>query len=116
MTNSRVRERLNASIQKSRPKLSNAEKQHRRTGNMKSIPRPAGEDGEEGDDMSGGEEMSPGSGDDDFDAAINQSSKPGKKEWINTTNSESKLPVLPQADKRPFDVDAKKNLKDVLKK
>jgi hypothetical protein len=109
---------LNASIQKSRPKLSNAEKQQRRTGNMKSIPRPAGEDGEEGEDMSGGgEEMSPGSGDDDFDAAINQSSKPpGKKEWINTTNSESKLPVLPQADKRPFDVDAKKNLKDVLKK
>jgi hypothetical protein len=40
--------------------------------------------------------MSPGSGDDDFDAAVNQSSKPGnKKEWINTTNSESKLPVLP---------------------
>jgi hypothetical protein len=38
------------------------------------------------------------------------------KDWVQTTNSESKLPQLPQADKRPFDVDAKKNLKDVLKK
>ncbi len=76
---------------------------------------PRGEDGEEDENMSG-EDMSPGSGDDDFDAAVSQSAKPGKKEWIDTTNSESKLPVLPQADKRPFDVDAKKNLKDVLKK
>ena len=37
-------------------------------------------------------------------------------QWVDTTNSESKLPVLPQADKRPFEVDPKKNLKDVLKK
>lgn len=38
------------------------------------------------------------------------------KQWVDTTNSGSKLPQLPQADKRPFDVDAKKPLKDVLKK
>jgi hypothetical protein len=117
VTNSRVRERLNASIQKSRLKVANPEKK-KRTGaaDVKSQERrEPGEEGEEGDYNP--DEMSPGSGDDDFDAAMNQSSKPGgKKEWINTTNSESKLPVLPQADKRPFDVDAKKNLKDVLKK
>ena len=39
----------------------------------------------------------------------------GEKKWVDTTNSESRLPKLPQADKRPFDVDPKKNLKEVLK-
>ena len=39
-----------------------------------------------------------------------------QQHWVNTTNSESKLPQLPQSDKRPFDVDPKKNLKDVMKK
>lgn len=37
-------------------------------------------------------------------------------DWIQTTNSESKLPVIPQANQRPFEVDPKKNLKDLLKK
>ena len=118
VTNSRVRERLNASIQKSRLRVSHADKHQHRTGHIKANEKRLGEDGEEVEDMSG-EEMSPGSGDDDFDNAVSHSIKPaagGKKEWIDTTNSESKLPVLPQADKRPFDVDAKKNLKDVLKK
>ncbi len=40
----------------------------------------------------------------------------GQQQWVDTTNSESKLPQLPQSDKRPFDVDPKKNLKDVMKK
>ena len=96
VTNSRVRERLNASIQKSRLKVAHPEKKKRTgAGDVKSQERKEGEDGEEGDYNP--DEMSPGSGDDDFDAAMNQSSKPGgtKKEWINTTNSESKLPVLP---------------------
>ena len=40
-----------------------------------------------------------------------------EQQWgIDTTNSESKLPQLPQSDKRPFDIDPKKGLKDVLKK
>jgi hypothetical protein len=81
---------------------------------MQSIDRQGGMDGEEIDfNMEG--EMSPGSGDDDFDAAVNQSQQ-RPKDWVDTTNSESKLPVLPQNDKRPFDVDPKKNIKDVLKK
>lgn len=37
-------------------------------------------------------------------------------DWIQTTNSESKLPVIPQANQRAFEVDPKKNLKDLLKK
>ena len=37
-------------------------------------------------------------------------------DWIQTTQSDSKLPVIPQAEKRPFEVDPKKNLKDLLKK
>ena len=40
----------------------------------------------------------------------------GAAGWIETTNSESKLPQLPQNEKRAFDVDPKKNLKEVLKK
>ena len=35
---------------------------------------------------------------------------------IETTQSDSKLPMIPQADKRPFEVDPKRNLKDILKK
>ncbi|CDW72467.1 UNKNOWN [Stylonychia lemnae] len=37
-------------------------------------------------------------------------------DWIQTTNSESKLPIIPQVNSRPFEVDPKKNLKDLLKK
>ena len=40
----------------------------------------------------------------------------GAAGWVETTNSESKLPQLPQSDKRAFDVDPKKGLKEVLKK
>lgn len=73
MTNSRVRERLNASIQKSRLKVAHPEKK-KRTGasDVKSQERKeGGEDGEDGEYNP--DEMSPGSGDDDFDAAMNQS-------------------------------------------
>lgn len=37
-------------------------------------------------------------------------------DYFQTTQSDSKLPAIPQADKRPFEVDPKKNLKDLLKK
>ena len=37
-------------------------------------------------------------------------------QWGETTNSESKLPVIPQAEKRLFEVDPKKPLKDLLKR
>ena len=39
-----------------------------------------------------------------------------RAQWIETTNSESKLPQIPQIDKRPFEVDPKKPLKELLKK
>ena len=39
----------------------------------------------------------------------------GRGQW-ETTNSESKLPQIPQIEKRAFEVDHKKNLKDLLKK
>lgn len=42
--------------------------------------------------------------------------EPKRGQWIETTGSESKLPKLPSIDKRQFDVDPKKTLKDVLKK
>ncbi len=37
-------------------------------------------------------------------------------DWNQTTQSDSKFPVIPQAEKRAFEVDGKKNLKDLLKK
>lgn len=36
--------------------------------------------------------------------------------WIETTNSDSRLPQIPNASSRPFEVDPKKNLKDLLRK
>lgn len=50
------------------------------------------------------------------EAAEDIDRKQKQQQWIETTNSESKLPQLPQNEKRQFDVDPKKNLKDVLKK
>jgi hypothetical protein len=71
--------------------------------------RPRATSGEDGmEEM--GEEM-----EGDMDNMADESS-PVKGGWVETTNSESKLPKLPQGDKRPFDVDPKKNLKEVLKK
>jgi hypothetical protein len=63
MTNSRVRERLNASIQKSRIKVTEKKK---RTGQTSADAKSVERDGEEADYNP--DEMSPG--DDDFDAAV----------------------------------------------
>jgi hypothetical protein len=35
-------------------------------------------------------------------------------EWVETTGSDSKLPNIPNFEKRPFDVDPKKSLGEVL--
>ena len=106
ITNSRVREKLNASIQKSRINLPPTEKKKKQR---------RVEDGEDGEYEEG--EMSQGMEEDGFhDEVPSPKQQTRTKDWIQTTNSDSKLPVLPQADKRPFDVDAKKGLKDQLKK
>ncbi len=50
------------------------------------------------------------------DGSDDEFPRQGGNNWIETTNSDSKLPAIPQAEKRPFEVDPKKNLKDLLKK
>ena len=75
-------------------------------------------DGEDGGDYEDGDMDY--QGDDMDEGSPDESPSPQQRtkgaDWVQTTNSDSKLPQLPQADKRAFDVDAKKNLKDVLKK
>lgn len=107
ITNSRVREKLNASIQK---------------GRQVAPPQPVPKTRirtQSQDNMEGGEDMDAEMMDEmenDMNEAAADHGRGGAAGWVETTNSESKLPVLPQGDKRPFDVDPKKNLKEVLKK
>ena len=114
ITNSRVREKLNASIQKSRLNLRDGEKK------PKKAKRAAAEgmEGEEGNPEDGEDFQMDGMDEQYGSAEESQSPQQRTKggDWVQTTNSDSKLPQLPQAEKRAFDVDAKKNLKDVLKK
>jgi hypothetical protein len=109
-----VREKLNASIQKSRLNLRDGEKK------PKKAKRAAAEgmEGEEGNPEDGEDFQMDGMDEQYGSAEESQSPQQRTKggDWVQTTNSDSKLPQLPQAEKRAFDVDAKKNLKDVLKK
>ena len=110
ITNSRVREKLNASIQKGRISSMGQQEKPR-------VQRPrATSNGEEMDGMN--EEMEADmenlGGVDEMDDGYTVNK--GAAGWVETTNSESKLPQLPQTEKRAFDVDPKKNLKEVLKK
>ena len=84
LTNSRVRNKLNDSIQKGR----NSQRGDRIGGQS----------------IDGASEM-------DYGSAGGHGN-----DWIQTTNSESKLPQIPLVNQRPFEVDPKKNLKDLLKK
>lgn len=111
LTNSRVRERLNQSIQKGRQSVQAIPEKKPRQ------PRPPREPGMDGAEEGGeefdmeGEQMEM-----DMEDAAEDIDRRQQQQWVETTNSESKLPQLPQNDKRPFDVDPKKNLKEVLKK
>lgn len=62
-----------------------------------------------------GAESINGASDDEFNGGVGGAGKRGN-DWIQTTNSESKLPMINQGNQRPFEVDPKKNLKDLLKK
>ncbi len=42
--------------------------------------------------------------------------KQERQKWLETTGSESKLPQIPAPDQRPFDVDPKKTLNEMIGK
>lgn len=71
-----------------------------------------------GGDRVGAESINGGS-DDEYNGGpmgVRKGGYGGGNDWIQTTNSESKLPVISSGGQRPFEVDPKKNLKDLLKK